>query len=285
MSETGQQANQILGFPLDARLLIVNCDDFGMCHSINEATLQSLQQGLATSCTIMAPCPWSLHGLYLLQENPTIPFGIHLTVVSEQPHYRWSSTAPQHQVPSLLDERGYFHPGHRLAELLEKAELTELENEFRAQIEFVLASGLKPTHLDSHFDVHARREDIFDMTFGLAREYGLGMRVGKRRFADKLRQQGYAVDDYDLLDSYDLPTEDKLNTYLKLLRGLKPGLSEWALHPGIPNAELMAAIPSWQVREADFNFLMSSQARAVAEEEGIIFLDHRRLQELWSAKH
>ena len=29
------QTNQLLGYPNDARLLIVNADDFGMCHTIN----------------------------------------------------------------------------------------------------------------------------------------------------------------------------------------------------------------------------------------------------------
>lgn len=284
MPQTAQPANQLLGFPPDARLLIVNCDDFGMCHAVNQATLQSIKRGLATSCTLMAPCPWSRHGLHLLQEDPDIPFGVHLTVVSEQPYYRWGSIAPRHQVSSLLDERGYFYPEHRIDELLQKVELAQLEQEFRAQIEFVLASGMKPTHLDSHCNVHVRREDVFDMAFGLAREYGLSMRVGKRRFADRLRQWGYVTEDHDLLDSYTLPTGDKPGVYLKRLRELPPGLSEWAIHPGVANAELKAAIPSWQVRQADFSFLMSSQAQAVVKEEGIILLDHRRLQELWSAK-
>ena len=81
--------NEMLGLPQDARLLIVNADDYGMCHSINEATMQSITEGLATSCTFMGPCPWSLHGLHLLKENPNIPFGVHLTAVSEQPYYRW----------------------------------------------------------------------------------------------------------------------------------------------------------------------------------------------------
>ena len=38
------QTNQLLGYPVDARLLIINADDFGMCHSINEAVIGSLMK-------------------------------------------------------------------------------------------------------------------------------------------------------------------------------------------------------------------------------------------------
>jgi predicted glycoside hydrolase/deacetylase ChbG (UPF0249 family) len=274
----------MLGLPPDARVLIVNTDDFGMCHSINEATIQSLGQGLAGSCTLMAPCPWGLHGIQLLKEKPDISFGVHLTAVSEQPYYRWGPMAPRHNVPSLLDEDGYFYPLDRIDELLQKANLTELEKEFRTQIEWVLASGLKPTHVDSHCHVHALRENVFDMTFGLAREYGLGMRVGNPQFIAKLQQQGYPTDNHMIMDSYWVPTKGKLDTYLKMLRELPPGLSEWAMHPGIANAELKALGPTWDVRAADFEFLMSPEARQVVQEEGIIIINYRRLQELWRAK-
>ena len=110
MPEFTQRVNEMLGYPADARVLIMNADDFGMCHSINEATIQSVTEGLAGSCTLMGPCPWGLHGLHLLKENPDIRFGVHLTAVSEAPYYRWGAMAPKHEVPSLLDESGYFYP-------------------------------------------------------------------------------------------------------------------------------------------------------------------------------
>jgi len=284
MPNLAQRAHEMLGFPAGARALIINTDDFGMCHSINQAAIQSIKEGLAGSCTIMAPCPWGLHALHLLKENPNLPFGVHLTAVSEAPYYRWSALAPKHQVVSLLDESGYFYAEHRIDEMLQKAKLAELEQEFRTQIEWVLASGLKPTHVDSHCHVHTRREDVFDMTFGLAREYGLGMRVGQPQFIEKLQQQGYPTDNYPIVDSYRVSTKDKVQTYINMLRNLPPGLSEWAIHPGIATAELKALGPSWDVRTADFDFLMSPEARRVAEKEGIILLDYRPLQELWRAE-
>ena len=62
------QTNELLGYPPDARLLILNADDFGMCHSVNEATIHAIKERLVTSCTLMVPCPWSLHGIHLLSQ-------------------------------------------------------------------------------------------------------------------------------------------------------------------------------------------------------------------------
>jgi predicted glycoside hydrolase/deacetylase ChbG (UPF0249 family) len=284
MPEFTQPAIEMLGFSADARVLILNADDFGMCHSINEATIQSITKGLAGSCTLMGPCPWGLHGLHLLRENQDIHFGVHLTAVSEAPYYRWSAMTPKQQVTSLLDESGYFYPEHRIDEMLQKADLSELEQEFRTQIEWVLAASLKPTHVDSHCHVHTRWEEIFDMTFGLTKEYGLGMRVGQPLFIEKLQQQDYPTDNHPLVDSYRVPTKDKVTTYIKMLRNLPPGLSEWAIHPGFATAELKALGPSWDIREADLDFLMSPEAHRVVVEEGIIIINYRPLQELWQTK-
>ncbi len=275
------QTNSLLGYPADARLLIVNADDFGMCHSINEAVINSIKNGLTRSCTLMVPCPWGLHGMSLLKENPDIPFGVHLTAISELDYYRWKPLLPAEKVPSLLDEAGYFYKEDYIPEFLAQVNLDELELEFRAQIEAMLAQGLKPTHVDSHCSIHTRREDIFDMTVGLAHEYGLSTRVTNRAFTEKLQQQGYAANEHDLLDSYSLETRDKPDIYFKMLRELPAGLTEWALHPSFTTAELKAMGPSWHVRQADYEFLMSSEARRIIEAEGIILLDYRPLQEQW----
>ncbi|MEA3019333.1 MAG: hypothetical protein QOI47_857, partial [Actinomycetota bacterium] len=48
-----------LGFPGDARLLILNCDDLGSSHAANDAVYEALRDGIATSASLMVPCPWS----------------------------------------------------------------------------------------------------------------------------------------------------------------------------------------------------------------------------------
>ena len=51
------ETNMRLGYPSDARLLIINADDFGMCYAINDAILRSLKDGVVCSTSVMVPCP------------------------------------------------------------------------------------------------------------------------------------------------------------------------------------------------------------------------------------
>src|SRR5436309_1662646 len=174
------ETNMRLGYPSDARLLIINADDFGMCYAINDAILRSLKDGVVCSTSVMVPCPWALHAMHLLAENPDIPFGIHLTVICDTVHYRWGPLTCKDKVPSLLDETGYFYSPERIPEFAAQAKLEELEVEFRAQIDTVLAANLTPTHLDWHCLRNGGRADIFDLTLRLAKEHGFAVRVAEQ---------------------------------------------------------------------------------------------------------
>jgi chitin disaccharide deacetylase len=279
------RANELLGYPHSARLLIINADDFGMYHAVNEATLRTFKEGVVCSTSLMVPCPWALHAMHLLRENPDFPFGVHLTMIRDLFNYNWGPLTPGKKVPSLIDEIGSFYNLERMSEVLAQANLDELEVEFRAQIEAVLTAGLKPTHLDWHCLHNGGRNDILDMTVGLAKEYGLALRVYDPSMVEKLQSQGFPTDDYELLDSYDLDTAAKSTRYAQILRELPVGLSEWAVHPGLGNSESHAIDPGgWRVRQTDFEFLMSLEAREIIRQEGIVLLSYRPLQELWQSK-
>jgi len=45
------ETNKLLGYPADARFLIINADDFGMCYAINAAIFRSLTDGVVCSTT------------------------------------------------------------------------------------------------------------------------------------------------------------------------------------------------------------------------------------------
>jgi len=277
------QTNSLLGYPVDARLLIINADDFGMCHAVNEAITRALKKGVLRSTTLMVPCPWALHAMHFLADHPEIPFGVHLTVISEWVDYRWGPVTSREKVPSLIDKAGYFYNFEHMPEFLAQVRLDQLEMEFRAQIEAVLAAGLKPTHLDWHCLRINGREDIFDVMLRLAREYGLAFRVAGRSWIEKVQSQGFPTNNYDFMDSYLLDPVDKSARYNQMLRKLPAGLSEWAVHPGLDNAELLAIEPDGKhIRQTDYDFLVSQDAKDIVKEEGIILLDYRALQGVWN---
>ena len=279
------QTNRLLGYPVDARLLIINADDFGMCHAINEAIFLALRKGILRSTTLMVPCPWALHAMHFLADHPEFPFGIHLTVISDWVDYRWGPVTSREMVPSLIDKAGYFYNFEHMPEFLAQVRLDQLELEFRGQIKAVLAAGLKPTHLDWHALRISARADISEVMLKLAKEYGLALRVAGRSTIEKVQSLGFPTNDYDFLDSYLLDAVDKSARYAQRLRELPAGLSEWAVHPGLNNGELLAIErDSKHVRQTDFDFLMSQEAQDIVKEEGIILVDYRALQAVWRGK-
>lgn len=277
--------NALLGYPDDARLLIINADDFGMAHSNNEAIMRSLRDGVVTSTSIMVPCPWAPQAMQFLREHPDMPFAVHLTLVSDFIPYRWGPVASRRDVPSLVDERGHFLPDERRAELLARADIREVEIEFRAQIATVLAEGLRPTHLDFHCLPDGDREDIYVLTFRLAREYGLAMRVHFRHHAAACQEMGLPVNDHRVLDSYSMDPATKADRYRHLIRTLPAGLSEWAVHPSLGNEESRTLEPgTWRIRKADFDVMIDPAIRSLLDEEGITVIDYRRLQDVWAGQ-
>ncbi|MFE7123462.1 polysaccharide deacetylase family protein [Streptomyces sp. NPDC057617] len=279
-----ERSSELLGYPPDARLLIVNCDDFGMYPAINAAVIESIEEGIATSCSLMAPCPAAPQAMELLRRRPRIPFGIHLTLMCDMPDIRWGPMAAKERVPSLLDPAGELFsptPAGRAA-LLGQARPDEIELEFRAQIDAVADAGLTPAHLDFHCLADGGRDDILDLTVMLAAEYGLAVRVWLEPARRTMRRRGLPVTDNEFLDSFSLGIEGKAAQYAQMLRDLSAGLNEWAVHPSLGNEESQAIDSGWPVRRTDYEFLTSPQARDVLQQEDITVIDYRTIQQVWS---
>lgn len=268
------RSNELLGLAPEARVLIVNCDDFGMSPAINAAVVRSIEEGIATSCSLMVPCPGAARAMALLRARPEIPFGIHLTLVCDTDHDRWWPLAARERVPSLLDDAGELFAPAQVPELLARARPDEVELEFRAQIDTVADAGLAPTHLDWHCLADGGRADIFDLTVALAQEYGLAARAWLERGRGRLCRLGLPVVEHEFLDSFGLDVEGKQVRYAKLLRELPVGLSEWAVHPGLGDEDS-------RVRRTDHEFLTSPRAGDIIREEGIELIDYGLLRQAW----
>ncbi|MHB8467736.1 MAG: carbohydrate deacetylase [Acidimicrobiales bacterium] len=278
-------SSELLGFAPDARVLILNCDDFGMHDAINGAVIDAIENGVASSCTLMAPCPAAPDAIRLLRERPHIPFGIHIALIRDKPDYRWGPVADKSEVPSLLDpdtNELYVDTEAGCAALVKSAELSQVEREMRAQIDVVVDAGLAPTHLDWHcLPAGAGRADILNLALSLADEYGVAVRVWEEDGRRLCRAQNRPVVDRPGLDSYTVNVDEKAAIYERMLRELPAGLNEWAVHPGHGTPAWQAIETPWRVRQTDHAFLTSARAREVLDQEGIIVIDYRLLQEAW----
>lgn len=147
------------------KMLIINADDFGYSVGINDGIIDSHKYGVLTSTTLMANMPGFSHAVSLAKDNPKLGVGVHLTLTCDKPVLK--------NVSSLVQDNGYFHSiGFYEQEF--KIDADDLYKEWKAQIEKVIASGIIPTHLDSH---HVNSlPGISEVFNSLAREYKLPVR-------------------------------------------------------------------------------------------------------------
>ena len=158
-----------LGYAPDAKLLIINCDDLGSSRSANVAVYSALRHGLATSATLMVPCPWARDAAAQYRGEDV---GVHLTLNAEWETYRWG---PITHSPSLLDGDGGFP--RTLDDIWDHADLDEVRKECRAQIERAIFWGFDVSHLDSHMGTMQLRPEFFDVYLELAVDFQLPLRM------------------------------------------------------------------------------------------------------------
>src|SRR5438445_13199625 len=95
-----------LGYPANARLLVIHADDFGMSHSVNRAIEEALEKRWVTSASILVPCPWFPEVAHWAKAHPDADLGIHLALNSEWSSLRWAPVSPHPTASSLRDADG-----------------------------------------------------------------------------------------------------------------------------------------------------------------------------------
>jgi chitin disaccharide deacetylase len=266
-----------LGYPADARLLILNCDDLGFCHSANEAVYESLRNGLATSASLMVPCPWA-RGAAASYRGEDI--GVHLTVNAEHDLYRWG---PITHAPSLLDGDGGFP--RTITDVWDHADLDEVRRECRAQVERAILWGFDISHLDAHMGTVQIKSEFFDVYLELASEFRLPLRLSGpgtesqigfpfRRLAD---EEGVLYPD----DFLFVPGVGSRQVLLHAIGRLKPGVTEAYLHPAVDSAELRAMAVDWKARVDDYSLLVGDPELAGAiDRADVTLIGYRPIRDL-----
>lgn len=227
----GPSLAERLGYRAGDRLLIVNCDDLGSSHAANVATLRSMVGGIATSATLMVPCPWAREAARMLEG---LAVGVHLTLTCEYRGYRWRGLTGG---ASLHDDEGFL-PGTTAA-ALRQVEAADARAECRAQLEAALAWGVDVTHLDAHMNVVQARSDLYEIYLDLAEEFRLPVRMLSPQDGEqglRARARGLLFNEH-IVYPWPRRTRDVL---FEEIPKLPPGVSEIFAHPAQDGEELRA---------------------------------------------
>lgn len=153
-----------------ARSVVIHADDLGMCRGGNDAFAELSAFGTVTSGSVMVPCPWFADLAAKACAAPALDVGVHLTLTSEMPGYRWRPLTNPPKSAGLTDEMGFLH--RDVATLRRKAHPEAVTAELTAQVEAALAAGIDVTHLDDHMGAVLAPEFI-DIYLGLAIAFAL----------------------------------------------------------------------------------------------------------------
>ena len=279
-----------LGYSRKDRLLIINADDAGLAHAENLATLDTMRRGLAGSATIMTTCPWFPEIAATAAADPKLDFGVHLVVTSEWDTMRWGPVLGRSAVPSLVDAQGYFHGTVRA--LHAKARPGDVEAECRAQIQKALDAGVDVTHLDMHMHALALDPKLFEVYLKLAREFDLPARFLPTREDTeaaqlaRFRQEGVLTTDR-LYPGAIQPGETVTDVWRRVIRSLRPGVSELYIHVAPDQPEMQALTgpdpmrTGWRDRAEEYRlFTTDPGIRRLLETEGIKLIRWRDLRDL-----
>ena len=152
-------------------MVILHVDDVGMSHASNLGAIESVENGVATSWSVMMPCSWVPEIAKYLKRHPDVDSGLHLTLTAEWSPYRWGPLAGKPKVPGLVDEEGCLWQS--VPKVAAHATADEIEIEIRAQIDRAETMGLPITHLDSHMGTLFARPDYFERFAKVGIEKGI----------------------------------------------------------------------------------------------------------------
>ncbi len=280
--------------PSMAKYLIIHADDAGMSHSVNRATIDSIENGTVSSASIMVPCPWFKEFAAFAAKHPDMDFGVHLTLNSEWENYRWGPVSSRDSVTSLVDEEGYLWDNVR--QVAENAKRDEVEAELRAQIRRALDFKVPLSHLDTHMGAVVSRPDLVEVYVKLGVEFDLPILFIREPSAELERVRGL-MDRFpallNQLEAKGLPVLDRLEqhyggnthaerrqTYIETIKSLGPGVTQLIVHCGYDDHELRSITSSASRRNGDRLIFCEPEIRQLLEDQQVQVIDWRAFRRL-----
>ena len=287
LSAQSKTVAERLGYPPDAKLLIIHADDLAIAHSEDAASFEALDKGSVTSASIIVPGPWLAEVADYAKTHPDADLGLHLALTSEWKTFRWGSVESKDKVPSLLDPAGTLWS---LTEMVAKnAKPQEVEREYRAQIERAISLGIHPTHLDTHMGSALSTPEILAVYVKIAHEFHLPILAPKipgdpLKLSALLSEKDVMVDSV-IIANPAIQSNKWKEFYLDAIKNMKPGLTEIIVHLGHDDAELQAVMvdhpdygSTW--RQRDFDAVSSPELKKALADNHIILVKWKDLQKL-----
>jgi len=297
-----------LGFPKNARVIILHMDDAGMSLSSDRGIEKVFEKGAANSTSVMMPCPWVPQIVRYIKAHPDVDAGLHLTLTSEWKDYRWQPLAGAAAVPGLTDSTGSFWAD--VTDVVKHASAEEVDKEIRAQLSRAEKMGFHPTHLDSHMGTLFASFPFLQkyIQLGIEKQIPLMFPGGHdsyiREEMNLSKQQlqyfqnvGKTIWDagLPLLDdlvnsSYDWnPPEDiksdgeltkwRVDLYEKAMLQLKPGVTMVIMHCTDPSEVFSEISESGNKRKADMLAMLDGGFKKFLKDNGFILTTFHELME------
>jgi len=227
-----------------------------MCHAVNEGIERSFTEGIVTTASTMAPCPWFEEAAKIAKEVG-IPIGAHQTLTCEWDYFRWR---PLTDGPSLAGADRTFWSSVELAK--RRVRHDEVVRELLAQVDRFRSAGVSLDYLDHHMGsvVPAAYAEVSART-GVPFLY-----------SDEVRGQLVSVSELSPREA-----AGKKAWMLSYLRELVPGAHVLVSHPGVDSRELGSltgpdSVPyRWaaEYRVSDLAVLTDPDVRELVNELGI----------------
>lgn len=288
-----------LGLPAGARAVIINADDYGMCHAANTAITGLLDAGYVDSATVMVPCAWAPEALAHAASRTDLDVGVHLVLTSEWTRYRWRPLTGTGT--TLADEGGFFPPDVLTVE--ETAATADVAAEIAAQLQAALDAGVDVTHLDNHMgSVYGllTGRDFLGPVLELAARHGLPFRLPRsmegtgtdaalqaKLDAASAAADALGVEIVDRLwthpfDAAEGETYEQVREgFVELLRAIPAGVTEIYLHPMVDDDELRAVVDVAAAKRGhELRLLTDPVVLQTIAEEGLVRLGWRALRSL-----
>jgi len=137
--------------PQSGRRLVVNADDYGRSHSINEAVVRAHREGILTTASLMINERAGDEAVALARENPRLGVGLHLTLLCGK------SALPPEKIPGLVNAQGEFSNqpvGVGMRYFFKRSLREQLRAEIHAQFQKFRETGLPLDHVNGHLHLH-----------------------------------------------------------------------------------------------------------------------------------